>query len=124
MDFRVSGFGEWLRETCRAEGLSLREAAAKAGLSHSTIADIVKGSSPTPETIKRLAHTFGGNGRQKLALEDSLLILAGHRTERPNGEDLRRSLAKLVDTVSGFSDAKIDMVTRFAEFVAELEKEK
>jgi len=65
------------------ERLSLRQAGAKAGLSHTTVRDIINGSQPSPETIRKLAHSFGVGRNQRLALENSLLLLAGYKeTER------------------------------------------
>jgi transcriptional regulator with XRE-family HTH domain len=78
--------GQWLSDRCRREHLSLRKAGAKTGLSGATIAQVVKNSRASPETIRKLARGFGGNGR--LALEDYLLTLAGHRSKQPEGEEL------------------------------------
>lgn len=120
----TSGFGQWLKQRCEAEGLSLRQASARIGVSHGTIAKIMDGASPAPETIKRIAQAFGQNGNEKLALEDSLLILAGYRTERPKGKDVSPDMGRLMDVMSGFSESQNKMVIRFAEFLAEMEKEK
>lgn len=75
--------GQWLNQRCETEHLSLRQAAAKTSLAHTTIRDIIDGSRPLPETIKKLAQGFGGNGKRGLALEDRLLALAGYQRERP-----------------------------------------
>ena len=120
----TSGLGQWLKQRCEAKGLSLRQAAAKIGVSHGTIAKIMDGASPAPETIKRIAQAFGQDGNEKLALEDSLLILAGYRTERPKGEDISLDMARLKDVMSGFTESQTKMVIRFAEFLAEMEKGK
>lgn len=74
---------QWLAERCKRERLSLRQAAAKTGLSHATIQDIIKGGHPNPETVRKLAQAFGGDGKRQL--EDYLLVLAGHRS-KPEGE--------------------------------------
>ena len=123
MEGQVAGLGQWLKDRCQAEGLSLRQAAAKTGLSHATIADVINGTSPSPETIKRLSHSFGGDGNEGLALEDSLLILAGYRTQRPDGEDLNQPMARLMDKVANFSEPQLKLMARFAEYLAEMEKE-
>ncbi len=123
MEVQTKGLGQWLNERCKAEHLSLRQAAAKSGLSHATIADIMKGTSPSPETIRKLALAFGENGNERLALEDSLLILAGYRTERPEGEDLSQPLARLMDMVANFNEPQLKLMARFAEFLTEMEKE-
>ena len=102
----------------------MRQAAARTGLSHATISDIINGASlPSPETIKRLAKAFGEDGNERLALEDSLLILAGYRTQRPDGEDLSQPLARLMDKVANFSEPQLKLMARFAEYLADLEKE-
>ena len=109
---------------CQKQGLSLRQAAAKTGLSHGTIEGIIRGAAPSPETIRRLAQSFGGDGHnEKLALEDSLLILAGYRTPRPEGQDLTQPLARLLDAVAHFDEAKLKLMADFAEYLTRLEKE-
>ncbi|MBA7670379.1 hypothetical protein ES703_78525 [subsurface metagenome] len=112
------GSGSWLVERCQKEGLSLRQAAAKTGLSHATIDDIRKGGGASAETIRKLAQAFGGDGREMLALEDKLLVLSGYRSERPEGEDLSEPMARLLDRLSGFSEPQLKLMERFAEFIA------
>lgn len=113
--------GEWLEDRCRKEGLSLRQAAAKTGLSHATIGDIINGSHASPETIRKLAHAFSGSGdHQRLALEDELLVLAGYRSERLEGQDLSQPLAQLIDIMSKFSRPQLKIMAHFAEFIAEI----
>lgn len=114
--------GIWLKEKCCSEGLSLRQAATKTGLSHATIRDIMKGGSASAESIRKLAHAFGSDGRGGLALEDKLLVLAGCRTPRPEGEELSEPLARLIDKLSQFDDAQLKIVGRFADFLGEMEK--
>jgi len=114
------GLGSWLVERCQKEGLSLRQAAAKTGLSHATIDDIRKGGRASAETIRKLTQAFGGDGREMLALEDKLLILSGYRSERPEGEDLSEPMARLLDRLSGFSEPQLRIMERFAEFLAEI----
>ncbi len=118
----VSGFGQWLKEMCQKQGFSLRQVAAKTGLSHGTIEGLIKGASPAPETIKRLAHSFAGDGNERLALEDSLLILAGYRTQRPEGQDLSQPLARLLDRVAHFDEVKLKLMADFAEYLTRMEK--
>ena len=117
------GLSEWMEERCRSEKLSLRAAAGRTGLSHGTIAEILKGVSPAPESIRKLAHGFGGNGKEGLALEDKLLILAGYRTERPGGQEISPPMGRLLDAVAGFDDTQVNLVSKFAEFLAGIEKE-
>jgi len=122
MQNQNSGIGQWLEEACQREGLSLRQAGAKAGLSHGTIEGIIRGASPSPDTIKKLAHAFAGDGQQALALEDSLLILAGYRTERSG--DMSQPLGRLIDMVANFDEAKLKLMADFAEYLARMEKPK
>jgi len=94
----------WLKDRCQSEHLSLRQAAARTGLSHVTIADVIKGGRPLPETIRKLAAGFGGDGtNMRFALEDYLLTLAGYRSERP-GEKLSELLAQLMDKANQLND--------------------
>lgn len=115
--------GQWLKERCRQEHLSLREAAAKTGLSHTTIGDIIKGNHPLPETITKLAQAFSDGTNQRLALEDRLQVLAGYRTPRPEGEELNEPLSQLMDKVKQFSEPQVKMMTKFADFLLEVEGE-
>lgn len=117
----IISLGQWLEQMCKREGLSLRKAAAKTGLSHGTIGDIKNGVQPSAETIRKLAHAFGGNGKRGLVLEDQLLMLAGYRTGRPD-EGLSEPMARLMDRVSEFSESQLKVMSRFADFLAEMEK--
>ncbi|GAI25783.1 unnamed protein product, partial [marine sediment metagenome] len=78
-----SGLGQWLNQRCKNERLSLRQAATRTGLSHSTIRDIIKGNHPSPETIKKLVLGFTTSLSERVDLEDYLMLLAGYRTEHP-----------------------------------------
>jgi len=122
LEQETSSIAQWLKETCQKQGLSLRQAAARTGLSHGTIEGILKGASPSPETIKRLAQSFGSDHHERLALEDSLLILAGYRTQRPDGQDLSQPLAQLLDKVAHFDEAKLKLMADFAKYLSGLEK--
>ncbi|MBA7602287.1 hypothetical protein ES703_09374 [subsurface metagenome] len=113
--------GRWLQERCKTEQLSLRQAAAKTRLSHATIRDIMNDGRPSPGTIIKLAHGFGGIGtNERLALEDKLLVLAGYRSERPE-EELNELLAQLMDKVRQFNEPQLEMMRSFADFLAEIE---
>ena len=114
------GLGNWLKETCQRERLSLRQAATKTGLSHATIAQLMKGGSASPETIMKLATAFGGNGKQRWAMEDKLLVLAGYRTERPGREELSEPQARLLDKLDKLREPELKVLSHFADFVAEL----
>ena len=113
--------GQWLEERCQEERLSLRQAAEKTGLSHSTIADIIKGVQPSAESIKKLAEAFSGDGSHRLVLEDKLLVLAGYRTPRSEGDEPSELVAQLLDKLSHFSDPQLKIVRHFVNFVSEME---
>ena len=118
----MTSISQWLKEKCRKEHLSLRQVAARTGLSHATIADIRKGTRPSPQTVRKLAWSFSeSGGHQRLVLEDKLLVLAGYRSERPEGEELSESMAELMDKVREFSEPQIEVMLRFAEFLIEIE---
>jgi len=113
----LSPLGYWLRERCQADGLSLRKAAAKAGVSHATISDIINGGRPSAATAVKLAKAFSGNGQhQKASLEDFLLTLCGYRSDRAEGR-LREPLARLIDKLSEFSDAQLEIMEHFSDFI-------
>ena len=116
-----SGVGQWLEERCKSEHLTLRQAAAKTGLSHNTIRDILNGVHPHPETIRKLAVAFAGDGNERLALEDHLLVLAGYRTPRPEGEEPTELLARLIDKLGKFSERQLEVMNHFADFLTEIE---
>ena len=112
------GLKQWLEERCQTEHLSLRQAGAKAGLSHATIADIINGARPSADTIKKLAGAFGGNGQlQRIAVEDELLVLSGYRSERPDGE-MSEPVARLLDKLTHFSEAQLKVMEHFADFIS------
>lgn len=118
----VGGLGQWVEERCLEGRMSLRQAGEKTGLSHATIADIIKGVRPSAETIRKLAEGFGGDGYGKLAVEDKLLYLAGYRTPRPDGEEPSEALAQLLDKLSGFSQPQLEIVGHFIDFISPMEK--
>jgi len=109
-------FGEWLKQRCEENHISLRQAGEKAGLSHSTIHTIIKGGHASAETVTKLAHAFGGGGNQRIALEDKLFRLAGYRSKQ---EHLSEAMAELMDIVKDFSELKIRVVIEFATYLKE-----
>ncbi len=116
------GVREWLHHRMATEGLSLRKAAARTALSHGTIADILRGVAPCAETVRKLARGFvSGKGKERLALEDELLILAGHRTDRPEAEEMSPLLGQLCDLVTDFSEAELHLMSEFAKLLAHRE---
>lgn len=117
MEVARSGLGQWLKERCQKEHLSLRQAGEKADLSHSTVHNIIKGGHASAATVARLAHAFSGDHHERAALEDELLILAGYRTEQ---EHISQPLAELLDIVSGFSRSQLKVVGAFATYLAEV----
>lgn len=122
-DLHKQQLAEWLKETLKKDHLSLRQAAVKTGLSHGTIEGIRKGASPSPETIKKLTHAFSEGRNEALALEDRLLVLAGYRTQRPERQDINPMVGRLMDRVSQFSEPRLKLMARFAEFLDGIEKE-
>ena len=69
---------------------------------------------------EKLAATFSENGaHHRLALEDHLLILAGHRTPRPEGKEMSQPMAQLMDKLSEFDEPKLRLVAHFADFISE-----
>lgn len=115
-----SKIGKWLGGRCKIERLSLRQAAAKTGLSHATIFAIVRGNRPLPETIRKLARGFGGDGT--MALEDHLLQLAGYRAQRGDGDDLTESMARLIDKSKELSESQLKIMINFADYLVEVEE--
>ncbi len=125
MKTRARGYlGEWLAGKCEKERFSLRQAASHTRLSHATIRDLIRGVRPTPGSIEKLAVAFGGNGEHKLVLQDKLLVLAGYRSERPDHPEPSEALARLLDQVRNFDEAKFKIMTRFADFLNGMEAEK
>jgi len=122
MEQTTGGLGKWLEQVCKKEHLSLRQAAAKTGLSHATIRDIIKGASASAETIRKLVHAFGNDGLTKFVLEDKLLVLAGYRMQRPEAEELTEPMARLLDKLNRFSEPQLKILSRFADFLAEMEE--
>jgi len=113
--------GEWLQERCKEEGLSLRQASARTGLSHATIGDIVKGARATGATIRKLALAFGtGGDHHRQALEDKLLVLAGYRSERPKEKELTESMARLLDKLSDFNEPQLRIMLQFCNFITQM----
>lgn len=116
----LTNLGKWLGKVCQEERLSYRKAAEKAGLSHATIADIINGKRPSAATVKKLAEAFSGNGKhQRVAMEDFLLSLCGYRSEMKEGE-ISEPLARLMDKLSEFSEAQLEIMEHFAEFVTKI----
>lgn len=114
------GVAVWLAEKCGQQHLSLRGAAVKTGLSHATISDIINGNRPAPETIQKLADAFAGDGvNEKLALEDHLLVLAGYRRPRADGNEISQPLARLMDIASDFTESQLKVLNAFANYLAE-----
>lgn len=123
MGIQPGSIGEWLKERCFEEKLSLRQAAEKIGISHTTIGLIIKGAHAAPDTIRKLAAAFSGDGEYLCrALEDELLILGGYRTRPPSSQQPSEPLARLMDLVAEFSEPQLKLMLRFAQFLGEIEK--
>lgn len=119
----TKNLADWMRETCQREGLSLRQAAAKANLSHGAIADIMHNSQPTARTIAHLATAFSDGDHHKQALHDELLALAGYRRSRPDVE-LSQPLARVLDKLSHFTESQLKVVEVFTDFLEQMKAEK
>lgn len=119
---RNLGLSEWLKQRCEKEGLSLRQAATKTGLSHNTIYQILNTGSASPDSVRKLAEAFGGDDHQRFALEDKLLVLAGCRSYRP-GEKYSEPLARVLDKLSQFSESQLKVMSRFADFLSEMKED-
>lgn len=116
----ASDMAAWLEQRCRAERLSYRQAAAKAGLSHTTIATIRTGMRPSAATIVKLAKAFSAEGpNHKGVLEDHLLSLCGYRSSRPEVTQ-SEPLARLLDKLSQFDEEKLKLIEYFVDFSATL----
>lgn len=115
------GVSKWLERICREKGLSLRQASTKTGLSHATIRGIINGGSASPGSIRKLASAFGGDGKERLAVEDKLLVLAGYRTYRPEAEELSEPMARLLDKLSHLNESQLKLIGHFANFLTEME---
>lgn len=122
MQNQRTGLGEWVNKVCQQERLSLRQAAERTGLSHATIRDIIHGAAASADTVRKLAQAFSQNHHERLALEDSLLILAGYRTPRASGAEPSQLEAQLLDIVSEFSEPQLKLLLHFAEYLAQMEK--
>jgi len=117
------GLAAWLTEVCREAGLSsLRQTSVKTGLSHATVADILSGNRPSPETIRKLAGAFSQNGiNEKITLEDQLLVMAGYRTPRPEGTEPSQLQSRLMDKLAQFDEHQIKLVAHFVDFLSQME---
>ena len=90
-------------------------------MSHSTIDDVIKGGHPSAETIRKLAQGFGSGINERIALQNRLLVLVGYRTERPEGEEPSEELGRLMDKLKQLNEAQVKMVTRFVDFLIEID---
>lgn len=114
-----SGLGQWLRDKCQQEQMSLRETGERTGLSHATIQVIMKGGRPSAETVRKLAHAFSKDGsNHRLALEDELLTRAGYRS--PSANMLSEPVAELVDIITDFNEPQLKVLREFAIYLIKL----
>lgn len=114
---KPKGIAEWLTQKCHEEHLSLRQAASKAGISHTTLTKIKNGSRPTAATISKLAEAFSNDGpSQRAALEDHLLTLCGYRSNYLAETERREPLARLIDKLSNFDDEQLRLMETFVDF--------
>jgi transcriptional regulator with XRE-family HTH domain len=100
--------------------LSYRQAAARAGLSHSTIYDIINGARPSADTIKKLAAAFSNDGyHYKRALEIALLYRCGYLLAEPE-ITLSEPVARLVDKIGPFTTDQLELMVQFADYIAKV----
>jgi transcriptional regulator with XRE-family HTH domain len=117
-----NGFSKWLEQRCLEECLSLRKLAARAGVSHATVAEVKKSGRPSAATIKKLAAAFSNDGpNQRAALEDYLFTLCGFRSQPPEIK-LSEPLARLVDKMSHYDEEKLQLVEQFADYISRLDE--
>lgn len=108
----------WLEKRCKDEKLSYRRAAAKASISHATIAAIRRGNRPSAAIIVKLANAFSDSGKcQRGALEDFLLSLCGYRSKQDE-VGVSEPLGRLIDKTRHFNEAQLKIIEQFADFVA------
>jgi transcriptional regulator with XRE-family HTH domain len=116
-----SALGTWLKERCQKERLSYRQVAAKAGVSHATISDIINGGRPSAATIVKLADAFGNGGSQKAELEDLLLSLSGYRSERKE-KGKSESMARVIDKLKQLNPEQLELIENLAIFITKAGK--
>lgn len=117
---KTPALAAWLEKRCQAEGLSFRQAATKTGISHATIASIIKGVRPSAATVVKLAKAFGSNGQNHVAeLEDELLGLCGYRSAVPEIK-VSEPLARLLDKLSECDEERLKLIESFVDFSATL----
>ena len=114
--------GAWLKNKCAEERLSLRQAAAKAGLSHVTISDIINGGRPSATTIGKLAEAFGNGNTQTAELKDLLLGLSGYRGS-PRDEETGEHLGRVMDKLKDFSPKQLEVIEDLAGFITGADKQ-
>jgi len=115
-DNGAKGLGTWLKERCKEERLSVRQAAAKVGLSHATISDIINGGRPSAATIVKLADGFGNNDEQKAELNDLLLGLSGYRSGG-NKAGTSEPRARVIDQLSHLDPGQLEIVEQLTSFI-------
>ncbi len=113
-----NALGNWLKDRCQQEHLSLRQAATKANLSHATISDIINGGRPSAATIVKLAEAFSNGDSHKEELKDQLLSLVGYRGERIKGE-MSDAVARVVEKLNHVSPDQLEVIESLASFVTE-----
>ena len=117
-----NALGAWLKERCKKERLSLRQAAVKASLSHATISDIINGNRPSAATIVKLAEAFGNGDNQKAELKDQLLSLSGYRGDQNEGET-SDPMSRVIDKLKQLNPAQLEMIEHMAGFITKADKQ-
>lgn len=112
----AKGLGTWLKERCKEEHLSVRQAAAKVGISHATISDIIHGSRPSAITIRKLAEGFGNNDEHRAELNDLLLGLSGFRSNKSK-EETSEPRARVIDQLGHLDFEQLEIVEQLTSFI-------
>jgi transcriptional regulator with XRE-family HTH domain len=85
-----SDLATFLDAQCKERGLSWREASLKAGLDHAAISRFIRGTTPSPESCRKLAVFFG-------VPEDIVLSLAGHKSELPDEDEIKSQAIRAIE---------------------------
>lgn len=105
-----SSFGKRIRELRRAKGLTQRQVAAELGIDFTYLSKLEndRGEPPGEETVRRLAHLYGADPEDLLALAGKVPV----ELRRKAAED--REFALLLRRLPRLSDEELRRVYRSA----------
>lgn len=103
----------------KEDGVSLREAAQRIGISHGYLNKLENGvdsrtgtkNNPTPETLQMIAAAYNWDYQY-------LLKICGYIDETASNNTLRPCIRKLIETCNPLSDTDIGYITKFAKFIS------